>query len=54
MIEKKLPKSVRKHLRYEKARIRREYGSPEEQEQKIEELLGRWAYKNSNNSSVKK
>jgi len=35
---KKLPKSVRKHIRQEKARIRREILDFKEQEKKIKEL----------------
>ncbi len=35
---KKLPKSLRKHIRREKARIRKELEGKEEQEKKIEEL----------------
>lgn len=33
-----LPKSVRKHIRREKARIRRVYSDPEEVEKKIQQL----------------
>ncbi len=35
---KKLPKGLRKHIRREKARIRKELGGKEEQEKKIEEM----------------
>jgi len=34
----KLPKSVRKHIRFEKARIRREFSNKEEQEKIFSEL----------------
>lgn len=38
MARKKLPKSVRKHIRQEKARIRREVLDLKEQERLIDEL----------------
>ena len=38
MKKKKKPKSIRKHIRKEKARIRREVLEPKEQEEKIKEL----------------
>lgn len=38
MVKKKLPKSVRKYIRREKARIRREVFDIEEQERLINEL----------------
>lgn len=38
MAKKKLPKSLRKHIRREKARIRREVFDIEEQERLIDEL----------------
>lgn len=39
---KRMPKSIRKHIRREKARIRRECFSLEEQEKKLKELLERF------------
>lgn len=38
MTAKRLPKSIRKHIRKEKARIRREYIDPEKQKKKINQL----------------
>lgn len=38
MVKKKLPKSLRKYIRREKARIRREVFDTEEQEKLINEL----------------
>lgn len=38
MVKKKLPKSLRKYIRREKARIRREVFDTEEQERLIDEL----------------
>jgi len=46
---KKLPKSVRKHIRKEKARIRREVFNVQEQEKQIQELYQRFL-KSKNNS----
>lgn len=40
--KKKLPHSVRKHIREEKARIRREVWDPEEKKKKTEELLSKF------------
>jgi cupin superfamily acireductone dioxygenase involved in methionine salvage len=46
MVKKKekimLPKSIRKYIRKEKARIRREVLNIEEQDQKIKQLLERF------------
>ncbi len=39
MDNKKLPKGIRKHIRREKARIRREVEGQNIQKQKIEELM---------------
>ncbi len=47
MTKKKLPKSIRKYLRKEKARIRKYFSDSEEQDKLIKELLER--YKNDNN-----
>ena len=46
---KKLPKSLRKYIRKEKARIRREFDGKSEQDKKIEEVyskIGRPEQKN--------
>lgn len=40
--EVKLPKSARKHIRFQKARIRREVFDLKEQQQRINELYGRF------------
>ncbi len=40
--EKRLPKSIRKYIRKEKARIRREFFTLKEQEEKIKELYSRF------------
>jgi len=36
--KKRLPKSIRKYIRFQKARIRREFLDAKEQEKKIEEI----------------
>ncbi len=38
----KLSKGIRRYIRQEKARIRREVKDPEEQEEQIQELLARF------------
>lgn len=48
-MEKKLSKSVRKFIRKEKARIRREISDSKEQEQKIKELYQKLESKNLKN-----
>ena len=40
--KKQLPKSIRKYIRKEKSRIRREILNIEDQNKKIEELTGRF------------
>ena len=44
----KLPKSVRKHIRKEKARIRREILDSEEQKEKIRQILEKFYRKKEN------
>ncbi len=44
MKKKKPPKSVRRHIRNEKARIRREVLDPEEQKRLIKELLDKYKF----------
>lgn len=46
--KKRLPKSVRKYIRKEKARIRREVLNLEEQERLISELYKKFLKKNEN------
>ncbi len=41
-MKKQLPKSIRKYIRKEKARIRKEILDPEEQKKKIKELIERF------------
>jgi len=50
---KKLPKGLRKHIRREKARIRREFLDKDVQGEKIEELINKKVRKNINNHFVK-
>ncbi len=40
--EKRLPKSIRKYIRKVKAQIRREFGDFKKQQEKINELYGRF------------
>ena len=47
---KKMPKSICKHIRKEKARIRREVFGLKKQEEKIEELRQRFFKKPAKNS----
>lgn len=42
MVKKRLPKSIRKHVRLEKARIRKEVFDPKIQEEKIKEILSKF------------
>ncbi|MBU1131028.1 hypothetical protein KJ840_02750 [Patescibacteria group bacterium] len=42
MTKSKLPKSVRKYIRREKAKIRRAFSNPEEVEQKLKELSAKF------------
>ena len=42
MEKRNLPKSVRKFIRQEKARIRHETNSPDEEKKRIEDLLNRF------------
>ena len=42
MRKKKLPRSVRKYIRKEKSRLRREFLDPQERESKIKELYNRF------------
>ena len=53
MGKKNLPKGVRKFIRREKARIRREANSPEEEKRRIEELLNKFTVKHSRSSAVR-
>lgn len=46
-MRKKLPKSIRKHIRREKARIRREVFDVEEQKKLINELRQKFQRKNA-------
>lgn len=48
-MSKKLPKSVRKHIRKEKARIRREVTDKEKQEKLISQLYQRFFNQYSKN-----
>jgi hypothetical protein len=41
---KKLPKSIRKHIRKEKARIRRQFLTKEEQRKEIEKILNKKSF----------
>ena len=45
MGKKYLPRGIRKFIRREKARIRREANSPEEERKRIEELLNKFTVK---------
>lgn len=47
-MEIRLPKSIRKYIRKEKARIRREIPDPEEQARRIAQLYQRFLKKNEN------
>jgi len=49
MVKRRLPKSLRKFIRKEKARIRREVFDPKEQEKQIQELY----QKNFKNNKTK-
>ena len=46
-MKRKLPKGIRKHIRKEKARIRREVFDLEEQKKLIEELCKKFEKKNA-------
>ena len=48
MIKKKLPKSIRKYIRLEKARIRREVLDLKKQNEMIEQLYKKYQRKNDN------
>ncbi|XOA42673.1 MAG: hypothetical protein ACKKMO_02585 [Candidatus Nealsonbacteria bacterium] len=48
MKEKRMPKSLRKHIRREKARIRREFWDLKEQEKLIKELYQKFLKKDKN------
>ena len=50
---KKLPKSIRKYIRKEKARIRREFSSIDEQNRLIDELYQKLLPKSKNTGKVK-
>lgn len=54
MKKKKLPKSLRKYIRIEKARIRREFSDPKKQEELINELYQKFlkSYENKRNLSI--
>lgn len=43
MMNKKLPKSVRKHIRLEKARLRRQVLNKQKQQEMIEELYKKYS-----------
>lgn len=45
MAKKRLPQSIRKHIRQEKARIRREFLDPKEQEKQINNLYQKFLKK---------
>jgi len=47
-MKKKLPKSVKKYIRREKARIRRQFFEIKEQEELIKKLYQRFFKKNEN------
>jgi len=47
-VKKKMPKSVRKYIRREKARIRRQFFDVKEQEELIKKLYQRFSKKNEN------
>jgi len=51
MANKKLPNSIRKHIRKEKARIRREVIDKNRREELINELYQKFLNQNSNNDS---
>lgn len=53
MKKKKLPKSLRKYIRQEKARIRREVLDSEEQGKLIEELNQKFLKKKENKAKIK-
>ncbi len=48
----KLPKSLRKYIRFEKARIRREVLNSKEQERLIDELYKKLTKHNKNNEKL--
>ena len=50
MERKRPPKSIRKHIRFQKARIRREVLSLEEQEKQIEQLYQKFLKQDENKS----
>lgn len=50
IVKRELPKSLRKHIREEKSRIRREILNTQEQQEKIKKLLDRF-YKNLSKES---
>jgi len=52
-MKNKLPKSIRKYIRKEKSRIRREVFDVEEQKKQIEELIERNCKKSSSPKTAK-
>jgi hypothetical protein len=53
MVKKRLPKSIRKYIRKEKARIRREVLDLKEQEKLIEELYQKFQKQKQNPQKTK-
>ena len=51
-MKKKLPKSVKKYIRREKARIRREFFYVKKQEELIQELYQKFFKKNDNSRNL--
>lgn len=52
MKRKRMPSSIRKYIRREKARIRREFSDPEEKKKKIEELVLKFKKTNDNKRNI--
>jgi len=52
MVEKKLPKSLRKYIRREKARIRQEVLNLKEQEKQIDELYQKFLKLHENKRDI--
>jgi hypothetical protein len=52
MGKKKMPKSIRQHIRQEKARIRREVLSPEKQKELIDKLYQEFFKKDENPRNI--
>ena len=51
-MKKKMPKSIRKHIRREKARIRREVLDVQKQKEMIDELYKKHLNKNDNSRNI--